>query len=205
MLQFNALRPDTLDVLKVAMGEPLLNDFVLVGGTALALHYGHRISEDIDLFVWEKFDVDLLLLELSKTLNHNVTFKTPIGAHIFIKWVKTDLVYFPANPIRPIIEKEGIRLLSTEDISAMKMNVIANRGAKKDFYDVYFLLKEVSLEKQLEFFKEKFKTQDVFGLSRSITYFADADMQNEITLLKEKSLTWEKVKQTIIEEIRKLL
>ena len=205
MLQFNALRPDTLDVLKVLMAEPLLNDFALVGGTALALHYGHRVSEDIDLFVWEKFDVDFLLLELSKTLEHSVKFKTPIGAHIFVKGVKTDLVYFPAKPIRTVITKEGIRILSPEDIAAMKMNVIANRGAKKDFYDVYFLLKEFPLAKQVEFFKEKFKTQDIFGLSRSITYFADADMQDEIILLKEKSLTWKKVKQTIIEETRKLL
>lgn len=205
MLQFNALRPDTLDVLKATMAQPLLDDFVLVGGTALALHYGHRVSEDIDLFVWEKFDVDLLLLELSKTLNHSVKVKTPIGAHIFVKGVKTDLVYFPAKPIRPVIEKEGVRLLSSEDIAAMKMNVIANRGAKKDFYDVYFLLKELPLKKQVDLFKEKFITQDIFGLSRSLTYFADADMQDEIILLKEKSLTWEKVKQTIIKETRKLL
>ncbi len=205
MLQFNALRPATLDVLKVTMNEPLLNDFVLVGGTCLALHYGHRISEDIDLFVWQKFDVDYFLMELSKTLQFTIKIKTPIGSHIFINGVKTDILYFPAKPIQPVIKEEGVRLLSTADIAAMKMNTIANRGAKKDFYDVYYLLKEYSLSDQIKFFKQKFSTQDLFGLQRSLNYFADADRQEDPILLKDKSLTWEKVKRTIIEETRKLL
>ena len=205
MLQFNALRPDTLDVLKFAMSEPLLNDFILVGGTALALHLGHRISEDIDLFSRERFDVDRLLHELATSIKHTVKVKTPIGAHIFIKNVKTDLVYFPAKPIRPIVKKEGVRLLSIEDLAAMKMNTIANRGAKKDFYDIYFILQKYSLSEQISFFKKKFKMQDIFGLMRSLNYFEDADQEGEIVLLKDKSLTWTKVKQKVIDETRKLL
>ena len=61
MLQFHALRSDTLDVLKKLMREPLLDDFALAGGTGLALYYGHRISEDIDLFTCKKFNVEHLL------------------------------------------------------------------------------------------------------------------------------------------------
>ena len=87
MLQFNALRPDTLDVLKLTMAEPSLNDFTLVGETALALHFGHRISEDVDLFTWQRFDVDFLLNELSTKLNFTIKIKTPIGAHLFIEQV----------------------------------------------------------------------------------------------------------------------
>lgn len=205
MLQFNALRPDTLDVLKLTMSEPLLNDFVLVGGTALALHYGHRISEDIDLFCWQRFNVDFLLDELSNKLSYALKLKTPIGAHLFINSVKTDIVYFPKKPIREEIHVNGIRLLGVEDIAAMKLNAIANRGARKDFYDLYFLLNDYTIEQLFELFKEKFETQDVFGLSRSITYFNDADLQDEIILLREKGLTWTKVKARIINEVRDFL
>ena len=205
MLQFNSLRPNTLDVLEKTMAEPLLSKFVLVGGTALALHLGHRISDDIDLFVWERFDVDILLEELAGSFNFTIKSKTPIGAHIFIKNVKTDLVYFPAKPLKKIIKEKEIRLLAVEDIAAMKMNTIANRGAKKDFYDVYFMLEHYPLYKQIEFFKERFQSQDVFGLHRSLTYFADADLQEDIILLKNKNLTWEQVKQKIIQETRKIL
>lgn len=205
MLQFDALRPDTLDVLKLTMAEPLLNDFVLVGGTALALHFGHRISEDIDLFSWERFDVDFLINELSNKIKFETKLKTPIGAHIFIKTVKTDLVYFPKKPIRNICFENNIRLLTVEDIAPMKLNAIANRGARKDFYDLYFLLEEFKVEELIQLFSEKFETQDIFGLSRSLTYFEDAETQSDIILLKNKSLTWKQVKKRITEETRKLL
>ena len=205
MLQFDALRPDTLDVLKLVMAEPTLKDFTLAGGTALALLYGHRISEDIDLFDWEKFDVDYLLNDLSSKINIDIKLKTPIGAHIFINKVKTDLVYFPIRPIRKRIEIEGIRLLNDEDIAAMKLNAIANRGARKDFYDLYFLLQKFNINKLIELFKEKFKTQDVFGLTRSLTYFEEAETENDVILLREKSLTWQDVKQRIIKETKGLL
>ncbi len=206
MLQFNALRPDTLDVLKKAMAEPLLNDFTLVGGTALALYFGHRISEDIDLFTWQKFNVDYLLNELEKKLSFNIKIKTPIGAHLFIEKVKTDLVYFPTPPIRESLTVDGVRLLHIEDLAAMKLNAIANRGAKKDFYDLFFLLEKFGIEKLILLFSEKFKQQDVFGLTRSLSYFKDADEEDtEIIVLKDKKLTWEKVKQTIISETRKIV
>lgn len=205
MLQFDALRPDTLDVLKLTMAEPALKDFTLVGGTALALFYGHRISEDIDLFTWKKFDVDYLLNDLSTRIDLKINLKTPIGAHLFIGNVKTDLVYFPIPPIRDSIEVNGVRLLNDEDLAAMKLNAIANRGARKDFYDLFFLLQKFKIKELIELFQEKFKTQDVFGLARSLTYFEDADQENEIILLKEKKLTWLQVKQTIIKETKGLL
>ncbi len=65
MLQFNALRPDTLDVLSRTMAEPLLENFILVGGMALALHYGHRILKDIDLFCWNRVK-ELIVTEVKK-------------------------------------------------------------------------------------------------------------------------------------------
>lgn len=205
MLQFNALRPDTLDVLKLTMAEPLLNNFTLVGGTALALHFGHRISEDIDLFSWDPFNIDFLVDALSKKIRLETVAKTPIGAHLFIEEVKTDLVYFPIKPIRETLEIDNVRLLGVEDIAAMKLNAIANRGARKDFYDIYFLLEKYPLATLVSFFKERFSTQDIFGLLRSLDYFADAEEQDEIILLRDKKLTWDQVKKRIVEETRKLV
>lgn len=206
MLQFDALRPDTLDVLKLTMNEPLLNNFTLVGGTALALHLGHRISEDIDLFCWQKFDVDLLLNELESKFEFSIKIKTPIGAHLFVDNVKTDIVYFAVKPMREIITKNNVRLLHLDDLASMKLNAVANRGAKKDFYDIFFLLEIYPIEKLIDLFSEKFKQQDVFGLARSLSYFKDAEEEDtEIIVLKDQSLTWEKVKQKILIETHKIL
>lgn len=187
------------------MSEPSLSEFTLVGGTALALWYGHRISEDIDLFSWNKFEVDHLVNVLGQKIALDVKVKTPIGAHVFISDVKTDLVYFPIPPIRPVVTKDEVRLLGVEDIAAMKLNTIANRGARKDFYDLYFLLQNFSIEALLNLFSEKFQTQDIFGLTRSLTFFEDADTEDEIILLKETKLTWSKVKKRILAETKRIL
>ena len=171
------------------MNEPLLNDFTLVGGTALALHFGHRISDDIDLFCWERFNVDVLLNELESKIKFSIKIKTPIGAHLFIETVKTDIVYFPIKPMREPILQDGVRLLQLDDLAAMKLNAIANRGAKKDFYDLFFLLEAYSI-----------------GLSKSIGYFKDADEEDtQIIVLKDKALTWQKVKEKILKETHKIL
>lgn len=50
MLSFQTIEPDTLELLKALMAEPSFNGMRLVGGTSLALQYGHRQSVDIDMF-----------------------------------------------------------------------------------------------------------------------------------------------------------
>ena len=117
MLHSKVIRPLTLDVLKILMSEPLLNNFVLVGGTGLSLHFGHRLSEDIDMFSFSPFDIDVVIRKLSDYLPISVKLKTPIGVHLFIKNVKTDLIYYPVKLMKPVIESEGIRLASVEDIA----------------------------------------------------------------------------------------
>jgi len=66
-------------------------------------------------------------------------------------------------------------------------------------------LQKFNINKLIELFKEKFKTQDVFGLTRSLTYFEEAETENDVILLREKSLTWQDVKQRIIKETKGLL
>ena len=58
MLQISTIEPTTLAILKKLMTIPELEDFALVGGTALALRFGHRKSVDLDLFASKDFNVD---------------------------------------------------------------------------------------------------------------------------------------------------
>ena len=60
MLQRGAIEPGTLAILKQLMQIPELKDFYLVGGTAVALKYGHRISMDLDLFSSQDFDNEFI-------------------------------------------------------------------------------------------------------------------------------------------------
>ena len=61
MLFFSAVSPEALELLKDVQGLSILNDFYLVGGTALALRYGHRISVDLDFFTDKEFDTNIVI------------------------------------------------------------------------------------------------------------------------------------------------
>jgi len=142
MLSLQTVLPDTLELLKVLMQQPLLKDMRLVGGTSLALQYGHRRSVDLDFFGTTTEDIDELtkmMQDCSKDLVKGGCTKR-IKTY-FLNSVKVNVVNYDYKWIdEPVIE-EGIRLASPKDIAAMKVNAVMGRGTKKDFVDVYFLLK----------------------------------------------------------------
>lgn len=125
MLQTQTIEPGTLDVLKRLMETPELSDFVLVGGTALSLLYGHRLSIDIDLFSTKDFDKEIIVKALGQSFSgfSYTGLQNPIGIFAFINDIKLDLVKHHQHPLiaQPIINS-GIRLISIPDIIAMKVN-----------------------------------------------------------------------------------
>jgi len=105
--------------------------------------------------------------------------------------------------IRKITEIEGIRMLNIEDIAAMKLSAITNRGAKKDFYDLYFLLQKYTMNEIVSFYKEKYPNQELFYTLKSLTYFEDAEVQIEPKLIQ--IVEWETVKSKIEEVVYQYL
>ncbi len=176
-----------------------LDDFSLVGGTALALRYGHRSSVDIDLFYHSKFDHQLILDSLSSKFKERFEYKpqhTHFGIFCFIDNVKVDIVYFPHFPIAPIETINQIRFYNNADIAAMKIQAILGRGKKKDFYDLYELLKHYPLQQIIDWHKQKYPNQMLaISIPHAICYFVDADDSD--TPVSFKGQTWEKVKQGI--------
>lgn len=91
--------------------------------------------------------------------------------------IKVDFVNYAYPWIDDAIEEEGIRLASDKDIAAMKINAIEGRGSKKDFIDLYFLLKHYTLQEILDFYSRKYPENSVFRAILSLSYFDDADSQ----------------------------
>ena len=140
MLHEETIAPATLELLKTLMNDSNLPDFRLVGGTALALQIGHRISVDLDLFTDTPFDVE----ECQATLQNNYGFIPTYIQHQNLKGnignVKVDCIAHQYPWIKPALKEEGIRLASLEDICAMKLNAIAGNGTRlKDFIDIAWL------------------------------------------------------------------
>ena len=119
-----------------------------------------------------------------------------------INEVKVDFVNYKYPLLSECLFIENIRMLSVKDIAGMKLNAIAGRGSKKDFIDLYFLLNEFSLEDILSFYEKKYKDGSVFMVQKSLTYFEDADAQQQPKMFKD--FNWETCKQKIIEEVLKL-
>ncbi len=173
------------------MQVPLLQPYTLVGGTSLALQLGHRISVDLDLFGSESLDFDKVLSQVDKPFQP--INRGPAINSVYIENVKVDVVQYPYPLIRNIIEIEGIRMASLEDIAAMKLSAIANRGAKKDFVDLALLLDQFRLSELLGFFEEKFSQEPPIYILKSLTYFEDAEDEFDPEMLID--FKWEDVKK----------
>ena len=139
MLQTQAVEPRTLELLKELMLKDYLKQFVLVGGTALALQIGHRKSIDLDMFTVKDFDSEKLVPKLLKEYNLVPLLQMPQTLICEINGVKVDFIRFKYSFMRPIVKVGRIRMLSLEDIAPMKLDAITGRGNKKDFFDLYFL------------------------------------------------------------------
>ncbi len=184
------------------MTKPYVDPFFLVGGTALALQFGHRVTVDLYLFTISEFDKDELLYLLKKEFDVIVEVVSPSIFITRINGVKVDFVHFRYKIIFPELNIEGIRMLDIRDIAPMKLDAITKRGSKKDFFDMFYLLKKISLTEILDLYKGKFEAHEIFHVIKSLTYFDDAE-DEPYPILFDKTDTWHKVKTTMEKEVRK--
>ena len=151
------------------MQLPLLGEMRLVGGTALALQYGHRRSVDLDFFGNTTEDID----ELTEALHDSVECVVRGNCSKRIKsymlnGVKVDIVNYDYPWIGDFVDEEGLRLASPQDIAAMKVNAVMGRGTKKDFIDVYFLLRHFSFAELINHEKGKTGAKEIVVVSMII-------------------------------------
>ena len=200
MLQTQTVVPELMELLKKIMSEKLFSDFNLVGGTALALQIGHRNSIDIDLFGNSEIIADLFVEKLSEFGEVKVVQSTKNILITNINNLKVDFKNYKYPLLSKCLMVENIRMLSTKDIAAMKLNAISGRGSKKDFIDLYFLLNEFTLQEILSFYEKKYDDGSIFMVQKSLTYFEDANVQQQPVMFLD--FEWENCKKTIIDQVK---
>jgi predicted nucleotidyltransferase component of viral defense system len=167
-----------------------------VGGTALALQYGHRQSVDLDFFGTLPEDIDAMEDELRSVGQLSILKSTKTIRLYQINGIKVDFVDYSRYPwIREAVNDNGLVLASAEDIAAMKVNAAEGRGTKKDFMDIYELLRHFSLREILSFYKAKYPEHSIFRALISLSYFDDADHQMPPVTFSLPD--WETIKQEI--------
>lgn len=199
MLSYKTIEPHTLELLKGLASESLFSAVRLVGGTALALQYGHRSSVDLDFF--GHIDVDAeSLREVLRSYGSLRIIKENTNIKLYqLNGVKIDLVNYQYDWIDEAVIEDDLILASAKDIAAMKVNAIEGRGTKKDFIDMYFLLQNYSLEEILNFYQMKYPEHSVFRALMSLSYFEDAEEQFMPKMFS--SVTWDEMKDYIIEQV----
>ena len=207
MLQTQTIEPGTLSVLNNLMKLTELNQFSLVGGTALSLKYGHRTSIDLDLFSTENFEHETIIELLQNTFGKAFEYRgnyTKWGIFCHIDNVKVDIVYYPHAIIHSIEKHSEIRLYHDYDLIAMKIQAILGRGKKKDFWDIAELLQHYTIQEMMDYHKAKYPSQ-MLGISipQALTYFVDADESEDPIPIKP--LTWEDIKSAISTKVRDFL
>ena len=203
MLHYKTVEPHTFSILEELMAMPELQDFSLVGGTALSLLYGHRMSVDLDVFSTKPFENSTITDSLkNKFLSKFIMEQKQerFGIFCYIDGVKVDIIRHPHPLIRPELLIQDIRMFSIEDISAMKVQAILGRSKKKDFWDIAELLQHFSIKDFIQFHKEKYSTQNLLiTVPQAITYFADAEESEDPISLKMQ--TWETVQDFIKKKV----
>jgi len=194
-LHIEAVSSTLLQLLHELMEEKLLTAFSLAGGTALALRFGHRESVDIDLFTHIPFDARILSEKLKSTYDVKEAETAENTVRGFIEGIKVDFIAH-RYPLLGTIEKhDGIRIVSIEDLAAMKLNAIANRGCKKDFWDYAELLHLFSRDEMLGLYARKYKNDSIWNVEKSLAWFDDAEEEPDPRDLRKQS--WADIKQTV--------
>ena len=202
MLHLETIEPNTLELLRRLQSLSIFEHSRLVGGTALALQLGHRKSIDLDMFgTIDASPEDIQ--EACKEVGELEISKTSKNINIYwVDGIKVDCVNYPYEWLDDCLVIDGVRLASVNDIAAMKISAIINRGTKKDFIDIHFLLQKMSLNHILDLYDQKYPDGSRFIAIKSLTYFEDAEDDPMPFMFND--ITWDNVKASIITEVRKL-
>jgi predicted nucleotidyltransferase component of viral defense system len=138
------LLPDTHKVLsELIENASFLEKYVLVGGTALSLHLCHRKSEDLDFFTYSNsFDKKEIFTYIHKRFAQvEIINQTNDQIDLLINGVKVTFFNAKWNFLKP--EKiKRFNLATLKAIAGMKVNTLFLRAKFRDYYDLYFLVKE---------------------------------------------------------------
>lgn len=202
MLHKETVDTELFELTQELCSQSRLQQFVLVGGTALSLQLGHRKSIDIDLFSASGFDAEEMASWLSSTFdyeNQNRFKNSLLGS---IRNIKVDIISHQCQWLHPAMEEMGIRMASMEDIAAMKLNAIIGNGSRlKDYVDIAYMSSVFTLQQMLDFFEKKYPHNNAMNAYKSLSWFEDINFNVEIKYMNQE-MSWVRIHARIIEMLQ---
>ncbi|MEK7665178.1 MAG: nucleotidyl transferase AbiEii/AbiGii toxin family protein [Patescibacteria group bacterium] len=183
----------------------ILQNAYMAGGTALALQINHRFSFDFDFFTVNEFNADILSQRIKKLVPEFKLERKDWGTILgTINKTRFSLFFYTYPLLFKTQKFLDVEVADIKDIAPMKIAAISDRGSKKDFIDLYFIIeieKKLTLEESLELYDKKFRAlkENKAHILKSLNYFEDADKQGELEMIKK--VKWKDVKNFFKKEI----
>ncbi len=185
------------------------HEFILTGGTALSFQIKHRISKNIELFTNKTFfNTNILLKKIAQQgLSFTIQQEDEYSITLFIQNIKTTFTYYPYPLIEKPVIKDEILMSDLLDIASNIIIEICNKGQKKDFVDLFFILKQIPFEHIAQNAIKKYGKERINPLTigKSLIYFADADLDPEVMYYEEPYPLWEDIKKFFIKNSKTMV
>lgn len=188
---------------RLLAGAGILDDWILAGGTALALQLGHRVSLDLDFFRHGEFDETALRLSLANVGHLEVQSMSAGTLHARLRGVRLSFLRSEAPFLYDPVVYRGLRLADVRDIAAIKVVAVAGRGSKKDFVDLHAYFETgATFSDLLAIVQRRYRDTDFnpMHLLRSLVYFEDAETEPMPRMLTRVS--WPQVRRRLESEAR---
>lgn len=211
MMYYNTVNDLLKNTLITLIESSVFESFRLVGGTALSLQLGHRLSVDIDLFSDAPYgSIDFKAIDefIEKTFPYHHHFSNldpAMGKSYSVGTDKDNVVkldvFYTDTFIQPPLIADGIRMAATEEIIAMKIDVVQRIGRKKDFWDLHELLQKYNLSTMLSLHQKRYPyTHDEELIVNNFINFELADDDFDPICLRGKY--WEFIKEDIVDAVK---
>lgn len=169
----------------------------LAGGTALALQIGHRISRDLDFFTQKNFRIESVIKHIRKTEQpFNVISETEGTLITEVRGIRLSIFKYDYTFLEKSIRFQGVQIAGIIDIASMKVIAINQRGTKRDFVDLFFVLQDIPFHRIAHNMVKRFGTERInpVHIGKSLVYFSDADTNPEPAYIKGRGVEWERIK-----------
>ena len=199
------LSPDAWTTIRALVAGGWVQPWTLAGGTGLALHLGHRYSEDLDFFGEEPFEPERLAGELSAIGSISIQSRSADTLRLALQGLRLSFLRTQAPLLFPGTTYRGLVVADPRDIAVMKAIDIGGRGSRKDFVDLHFFLQAGgSLDGILSLVRRRFQDVDYneYHLLKSLVYFEDAESEPMPKMIRD--VEWETIKAAVVAEVRRL-
>ena len=178
-------------------------EFYLAGGTAFALQIGHRVSVDFDFFTEEDFEtkdvyeqVQKVFGQVPRTQESSNTLAIVVQDDVRVSFMKYQYPLIDA-----CVDTEYLRLASIPDIGCMKLSAIVSRAELKDYVDLFFILKHLSLTALLANLSKKIPSLDQNLVLKALVSFDDVSIE-PIDFIKGNEVAFDTLREVIVESVK---